>query len=186
VTGGGSLEFRPVTRTPTTLAAVLAAALLLTGCVRDNGPKPRGNRPTPSGSRTPIPTPDVCTVAPADKVFVGTGHTVEKIEGRGHVCTYELSGGLRVFAQYDLGPIETVKAAIEKALHTTAVTIPGLGKEAYGLSGRTASITSASILAEKNPGGLVVNVGMAGPGSDVSIAKPIAMLMIAALTGQYS
>jgi hypothetical protein len=165
---------------------VLAAALLLTGCVRDNGPKPRGNRPTPTESRTPIPTPDVCTVAPAQKVFLGTGRTVEKIEGRGHVCTYQLSGGIRVFAQYDIGPIGPVKAAIENTLHTTGVPVPGVGRTAYGFSGRTASIVSASILAEKTPGGLVVNVGMAGPGSAVSIAKPIAVLMIAALTGQYS
>jgi hypothetical protein len=174
-----------VTRTPT-LAAALAVAVLLTGCVRDNGPKPRGNRPTSTASRTPIPTPDVCTIAPADKVFVGTGHTVEKIEGSGHVCTYELSGGLRVFAQYDVGPLDPIKDAIEKTLHTTAVVVPGLGKRAYGFSGRAASIVSASILAEKHSGGLIVNVGMAGPGSAVSIAKPIAALMIAALTGQYS
>ncbi len=175
-----------MTRTPTSLAALLAATLLLTGCVRGNGPKPRGNRPTASGSQTPIPTPDVCTVAPAAKVFVGTGRTVEKIEGRGHVCTYQLSGGIRVFAQYDVGPLDPIKTAIERTLHTTGVVVPGVAKRAYGFSGRTASIPSASILAEKNPGGLIVNVGMAGPGSAVSIAKPIAVLMIAALTGQYS
>jgi hypothetical protein len=176
-----------VTRTPTTLAAVLAAALLMTGCVRDdNGPRTRSNRPTPTETRTPIPTPDVCTVAPAAKVFVGTGHTVEKIEGHGHVCTYQLSGGLRVFAQYDVGPLSNIKDAIEKTLKTPGVPVSGIARTAYGFSGTTVTIPSATILAEKAPGGLVVNVGVAGPGAAVSIVKPIAVLMIAALTGQYS
>jgi hypothetical protein len=172
-----------VTRTPTPLGApaiaVLAAALLLTGCVR-GGPKPRA-RPTPTGSRSAIPTPDVCTVASPEKVFTATGHTVEKSAGSGHVCTYTLSGGIRVFAQYDVGPIAGVLSSLETSLKVNSKPLSGVGRYAYGFSTVTAGIPSANVIAANSTTGLVANVGMAGPGSAVALAEPIAAMMVKAL-----